>query len=100
MIEVPAAGRVLSPVAEPSQRVGKRWITLIALANLGQRLGYYGPLAVLLPIQVQAIARPTSKVVMLGRVTGTGTARSIAAISSSSISKNPPPCEPGCTARV
>ena len=26
--------------------------------------------------------------------------RSIAAISSSSLSKNPPPCEPGCTARV
>jgi hypothetical protein len=53
MTEVPAAGRILSPVAEPSQRVGKRWIALIALANPGLRLGYYGPLGVLVPNQVQ-----------------------------------------------
>ena len=73
MTEV-TAGSVLSPVAEPSQRVGKRWIALIALANLGQRLGYYGPVGVLVPLQVQAIAGPTGKVAVLGWVTGTGAA--------------------------
>jgi MFS family permease len=74
MTEVPAAGRILSPVAEPSQRVAKRWIALIALANLGLRLGYYGPLGVLVPNQVQAIAGSSGKVAVLGWVTGTGAA--------------------------
>jgi len=74
MTEVPATGRILSPVAEPSQRVGKRWIALIALASLGLRLGYYGPLGVLVPIQVQAIAGPSDKVAVLGWVAGTGAA--------------------------
>jgi hypothetical protein len=66
MTEVPAPSGVLGPVAEPSRRVEKRWIALIALANLGQRLGYYGPAGVLVPVQVQAIAGPTGKVAVLG----------------------------------
>jgi MFS family permease len=74
MTEIPAASRALSPIAEPSQRAGKRWITLIALANLGQRLGYFGPVGVLVPLQVQAIAGPAGKVAVLGWVTGTGAA--------------------------
>ncbi len=49
MTGLPAAGRVLSPPTEPTQRVGKRWVALIALANLGLYLGYFGPLEVLLP---------------------------------------------------
>jgi len=49
MTEVPAASHVLSPAIEPTRRVGKRWIALIALANLGLYLGYFAPLGVLLP---------------------------------------------------
>jgi MFS family permease len=74
MTGVPAVGRVLSPAAEPTQRVGKRWIALIALANLGLYLGYFGPLEVLLPNQVQAVAGSAHKVVVLGWVTGIGAA--------------------------
>jgi MFS family permease len=60
--------------AEPARRVGRRWIALIALANLGLYLGYFGPIAVLLPNQVQAIAGPAHKVAVLGWVTGIGAA--------------------------
>jgi MFS family permease len=60
--------------AEPTRRVGKRWIALIALANLGLYLGYFGPITVLLPNQVQAIAGPAHKVAVLGWVTGIGAA--------------------------
>ena len=49
----PAAGGLWP---EPTERVGRRWIALIALANLGLYLAYLGPSAVLLPNQVQAIA--------------------------------------------
>jgi MFS family permease len=61
-------------LAEPQRRVGARWIALIALANLGLYLGYLGPIAVLLPNQVQAIAGPAHKVAVLGWVTGIGAA--------------------------
>ena len=59
---------------EPEERVGRRWIALIALANLGLYLAYLGPIAVLLPNQVQAIAGPAHKVAVLGWVTGIGAA--------------------------
>ena len=59
---------------EPEERVGRRWIALIALANLGLYLGYLGPISVLLPNQVQAIAGPAHKVAVLGWVTGIGAA--------------------------
>src|SRR6516165_8669712 len=49
-------------------------VALIALANLGLYLGYIGPISVLLPNQVQAIAGPAHKVVVLGWVTGIGAA--------------------------
>jgi MFS family permease len=74
MTEVPAASRVRGYSAEPTRRVGKRWIALIALANLGLYLGYFGPLEVLLPNQVQAIAGSGHKVAVLGWVTGIGAA--------------------------
>jgi len=61
-------------LAEPERRVGGRWIALIALANLGLYLGYLGPISVLLPNQVQAIAGPAHKVAVLGWVTGIGAA--------------------------
>ena len=71
---LPAAESVLSPAAEPTQRVRKPWIALIALANLGLFLGYLGPISVLLPNQVQAIAGSAHKVALLGWVTGVGAA--------------------------
>lgn len=78
MTEVPVTsdvpGEIPDADAEPTVRVGKRWIGLIALANLGLYLGYFGPLEVLLPNQVQAIAGPAHKVVVLGWVTGIGAA--------------------------
>jgi MFS family permease len=72
MTEVPTASSADVLTAEPVRRVGKRWIALIALANLGLYLGYFGPITVLLPNQVQAIAGPAHKVAVLGWVTGIG----------------------------
>ena len=80
MTEVPPVSRASQAsaaavlTAEPTRRVGKRWIALIALANLGLYLGYFGPITVLLPNQVQAIAGPAHKVAVLGWVTGIGAA--------------------------
>ena len=77
MTEAPArgvAGPGPRPQAEPQQRVGRRWIALIALANLGLYLAYLGPISVLLPDQVQAIAGSAHKVAVLGVVTGLGAA--------------------------
>ena len=70
MTQVRPAGPALSPLAEPTRKVGKRWIALIALANLGLSLGFLAPLGVLLPNQVQAIAGSAHKVAALGWVTG------------------------------
>jgi MFS family permease len=74
MTEAPAASDVTSIAAEPTRPVGRRWIALIALANLGLYLGYVGPISVLLPNQVQAIAGSAHKVAVLGWVTGVGAA--------------------------
>jgi MFS family permease len=74
MTEVPTASGAVSLTAEPARRVGKRWIALIALANLGLYLGYFGPITVLLPNQVQAIAGSAHKVAALGWVTAIGAA--------------------------
>jgi MFS family permease len=72
--EAPAASSPGSLTAEPARRVGRRWIALIALANLGLYLAYLGPISVLLPNQVQAIAGASHKVAVLGWVTGIGAA--------------------------
>jgi MFS family permease len=74
MTGVPTASSADVLTAEPVRRVGKRWIAFIALANLGLYLGYFGPITVLLPNQVQAIAGPAHKVAVLGWVTGIGAA--------------------------
>jgi MFS family permease len=65
--------------AEPTRNVGPRWVAFIALANLGLYLGYFGPLEVLLPNQVQAIAGPAGKIAALGWVTGVGAAAALIA---------------------
>jgi MFS family permease len=58
-------------LVEPATRVRGGWITLLSLANLGLWMGYFGPLQVLLPDQVQDIAG-SSKTTALGVVTGLG----------------------------
>src|SRR6188474_2089960 len=52
-------------------RVGARWIGLLSLANLGLWMGYFGPLQVLLPNQVEDIAG-AGKTTALGIITGAG----------------------------
>ena len=54
-------------------RVGRGWITALALANMGLFFGYIGPLQVLLPNQVQDIDS-AHKALKLGIVTGIGAA--------------------------
>ena len=63
-----AAAGVLS---EPTVRVGAGWTTLLALANLGLWMGYFGPLQVLLPNQIEDID-PAHKTAMLGLATAAG----------------------------
>ncbi len=72
MTEASAVSSPRSPTAEPTRRVGRRWVALIALANLGLYLGYIGPISVLLPNQVQGLAGSGGKVAALGWVTGIG----------------------------
>jgi MFS family permease len=52
-------------------RVGRGWIALLSLANLGLWMGYFGPLQVLLPNQIEEIAGD-DKTTVLGIVTGVG----------------------------
>jgi MFS family permease len=52
-------------------RVGRGWIALLSLANLGLWMGYFGPLQVLLPNQIEEIAG-ADKTTVLGIVTGVG----------------------------
>lgn len=67
---IPAAAGGPETTTGP-RAVGRGWTTALALANLGLWLGYFGPLQVLLPDQVQDIA-PHDKSAMLGVVTGFG----------------------------
>ncbi|GIM90649.1 MFS transporter [Paractinoplanes toevensis] len=57
--------------ADTRPRVGGRWIGLLSLANLGLWMGYFGPLQVLLPNQIEDIT-PDDKTTALGIVTGLG----------------------------
>ena len=55
----------------PSVSVRRGWISLLAIANLGLYIGYFGPLQELLPNQVQDID-PAHKTTALGIVTAVG----------------------------
>jgi len=61
----------LAALAEPSRRVGPRLTSALALANLGIMTGFFTPLQVLLPLQVEAID-PAHKVANLSLVAGVG----------------------------
>ena len=54
-----------------ADKVGRGWIALLSLANLGLWMGYFGPLQVLLPNQIEAVAG-ADKTTVLGIVTGVG----------------------------
>lgn len=70
MATVPVVPR-RSTVDEPSAPVHRGWIALLSLASLGLWMGYFGPLQVLLPDQIQHIAG-AGKTTALGVVTALG----------------------------
>ena len=57
---------------EPAEPVSRGWTAAISLANLGLFMAYFGPLAVPLPNQVQAVAGQAHKVAAFGFVSGLG----------------------------
>ncbi len=59
------------PLADPVSRVSRGWIAAITLANLGLFMAYFGPLGVLLPNQIQAVAG-AHRVIDFSWVTGLG----------------------------
>ncbi|MGD0018966.1 MAG: MFS transporter [Candidatus Limnocylindrales bacterium] len=63
--DVPAA------LAEPTRRVGVRFVGLLSLASLGLWAAFFTPIQVLLPEQLEAID-PINKVFWLSVVTGLG----------------------------
>lgn len=60
-----------SALTEPVVRVRPRWVALLVLANLSVWMGFFTPIQVLLPNQIQAID-PANKETILGLVTGVG----------------------------
>ncbi|HST85693.1 MAG TPA: MFS transporter [Kineosporiaceae bacterium] len=71
--EATSPSPVVQTGAEPTRPVGARWTALLALANLGLWIGYFGPLQVSLPNQMQAID-PAGKETALAIATGIGAA--------------------------
>lgn len=59
------------PLAEPVRRVSPGWIAAITLANLGLYMANFGPLSVLLPNQIQAVAG-AHRIIYFSWVTGLG----------------------------
>jgi len=70
-VTAPAEPVLASAQTTPSSLVGRGWISLLSIANLGLYIGYFGPLQELLPNQVQAID-PAHKTTALGVVTAVG----------------------------
>jgi len=68
----------LDPLAEPTERVGKGFIAVLALTNLGIWTGFFTPIQFLLPLQVEAID-PTGKESSLGVVVAIGALVSLVA---------------------
>lgn len=64
------------PLADPVTRVSRGWIAAITLANLGLFMAYFGPLSVLLPNQIQAVAG-SHRVIDFSLVTALGAVTAI-----------------------
>src|SRR5688500_20263278 len=58
-------------LTEPTVRVGRGWVALLFLANLGLWMSFFTPIQVLLPQQIEQIS-PADKEAMLGWVTALG----------------------------
>lgn len=69
--EMSAETLVETPAETPVGRVTGRWTALLSLANLGLWIGYFGPLQVLLPNQLQDID-DAKKTTYLGVATAFG----------------------------
>jgi MFS family permease len=67
-----------SGLAEPAGRVSAGWVVRFVLAWVGLYAGLFGPIQVLLPQQVEALA-PTDKEAVLALVLGAGAACSLVA---------------------
>lgn len=62
---------VIDPLAEPTRHVGKGFIAVLALTNLGIWTGFFTPIQFLLPLQIEAID-PVAKESNLGMVVAIG----------------------------
>ncbi len=62
----------VDPLAEPTARVSKKFITILALANLGIWTAFFAPINFLLPLQVEAIVGSGTKETNLGLVLAIG----------------------------
>lgn len=69
----------LDPLAEPTQRVGAKFITILALTNLGIWTAFFTPIQFLLPLQVEAIVGDGNKESALGIVVAIGALVSLVA---------------------
>ncbi len=58
-------------LAEPTQRVPRRWVLWLVLASIGLWSGFFGPIQVLLAQQSEAVS-PDHKEAVLSLVTGVG----------------------------
>lgn len=67
---------VSAALTDPVARVRPRWIALLVLADLAVWMGFFTPIQVLLPNQIQQIS-PDAKESMLGLVTGIGAAAAV-----------------------
>jgi MFS family permease len=65
-------------LASPLTRVRPGWVALLVLANLAVWMGFFTPIQVLLPDQIQAIS-PAHKEAMLSWVTGIGALAAVVA---------------------
>jgi MFS family permease len=63
-------------LAEPVARVRGRWVGLLVVANLAVWMGFFTPIQVLLPVQIEAID-PGRKETMLAIVTALGAAAAV-----------------------
>jgi MFS family permease len=63
-------------LAEPVTRVRGRWVGLLVVANLAVWMGFFTPIQVLLPVQIEAID-PARKETMLAIVTALGAAAAV-----------------------
>jgi MFS family permease len=65
-------------LAEPTRRVGFRWVATLTLAYLSVFLGFFTPIQILLPLQVEAMD-PAQKEIALSWVLGAGAAVALVA---------------------